>query len=82
MVLSGLRFLHVFLRWDTAKSDSMKKASWSKQGGGLVRIMPKEQNSVGEDARCMRKLCFGQHLGEKHLQHLALLCMFWGSTFL
>lgn len=27
--------------------------------------MPKEQNSVAEDARCMRELCFGQHLGGK-----------------
>lgn len=44
---------------------SMKKASWSKQGGGIVRMMPKEQNSVSEDARCMRELCFGQHLGGK-----------------
>lgn len=43
----------------------MKKASWSKQGGGLVRMMLEEQNSVAEDARCMRGLCFGQQLGKK-----------------
>lgn len=65
LVLNGLKYPHMFLKWDTATSDSMKKASWSKQDGGLVRMMPKEQNSVSEDANCMRELCFGQHPGGK-----------------
>lgn len=64
-VLGGQRYLYMLLKWDRATSDSMKKASWSKQGGGLVRMMLEEQKSVAEDARCMRGLCFGQHLGKK-----------------
>lgn len=64
-VLGVLGYLQVFLKQDIATSGSIKKASWSKQGGGLVRMMPKEQNSVAEDARYMRELCFGQQLGEK-----------------
>lgn len=66
MVLDGLRYTHMLLKWDTTKSSSMEKESWPEQSGGLVTAMrEEEQNSVAGGAGCRRELCIGQHFGEQ-----------------